>query len=64
MSRSLQLGLRTGDLFQTPSVPRSCSGIISQNLISLKLKLDFKSHMFWSNLYEIQKSSNHKTTSK
>jgi len=25
MSRSLQLGLRTGDLFQTPSVPRSCS---------------------------------------
>ena len=30
MSRSLQLGLRTGDLFQTPSVPRSCSGIISK----------------------------------
>lgn len=24
MSRSLQLGLRTGDLFQTPAVPRSC----------------------------------------
>ena len=24
MSRSLQLGLRTGDLFQTPTVPRSC----------------------------------------
>ena len=33
MSRSLQLGLRTGDLFQTPSVPRSCSGIISKTII-------------------------------
>ena len=38
MSRSLQLGLRTGDLFQTPSVPRSCSGIIS-NIITAILRI-------------------------
>ena len=35
MSRSLQLGLRTGDLFQTPSVPRSCSGIISKIITTI-----------------------------
>jgi hypothetical protein len=34
MSRSLQLGLRSGELFQTPSVPRSCS--VQINKLELK----------------------------